>query len=626
MKILSGPVFHRYYNKLMLFNTVLVCVVALLYGSIASTMAFEYERLNQLSTYEETLSEITTIYNNKQNNFHTLMLTFYDNSEGFSAISNLLEYQSVKLSDLGAFDRQSINTMLRTLASKDSDIRAIIIYKAATDTFYIFNPAANVLQSLSPAVMEQTGFSQTELRRQLLGARDLSKMGALGFDENKSQHAYFLGGNLSTRTSSMIENPGKALVAFDEISLRRALFNKSFGFSGRFLITSLDGSIIFDSWQQYTDANGEARKFIDYAVLADSERSAKIDGKSVYLSAVVDEKRGFVSAYYVPKSEVDSQSMYFSRIILLGSIGFILVSITALLLSTRLMSKRVRDLETGMQQIGSNNLSYRIPLTGGKDEFTAIASRFNYMCDELEQSIKQGYVYQLRQKDAELYALQTSINPHFLYNTLEAIRYNLEYEGHSDSAEMLVLLSKLYRLQTKGAQIIPLRQEFELCESYLELFALRHDKNLAYWLDLPNDLARYAVPKFTIQPILENFLVSGMPRGNEGLVEVSAKLEADGREIVLTVIDNGTGIDPERLALIQKQLAEHEQTSGSGFGLSNVHERIRLVYGDDYGVSIENRVGQPGTVVTIRIQAMTVEEVNSGRFIGEGLDVSGTNS
>ncbi|MDD2375698.1 MAG: hypothetical protein PHQ55_09215, partial [Eubacteriales bacterium] len=91
MKILSGPVFHRYYNKLMLFNTVLVCVVALLYGSIASTMAFEYERLNHLSTYEETLSEITTIYNNKQNNFHTLMLTFYDNSEGFSAISNLLE-------------------------------------------------------------------------------------------------------------------------------------------------------------------------------------------------------------------------------------------------------------------------------------------------------------------------------------------------------------------------------------------------------------------------------------------------------------------------------------------------------------------------------------------------------
>ena len=169
-----------------------------------------------------------------------------------------------------------------------------------------------------------------------------------------------------------------------------------------------------------------------------------------------------------------------------------------------------------MTQIGSNNLSYRIPRSRRTDEFSFIAERFNEMCDELEDKVNKVYIYDLKQKSAELYALQASINPHFLYNTLEAIRGRLAMDGNIDAAEMVVLLSKLYRNQIKGKMFITLREEISQCNIYLELFSIRYDGNFQCSFDLPPEIMKYGIPKNTLQPILENYLFTESGRRTTG--------------------------------------------------------------------------------------------------------------
>ncbi len=598
--------FHYYYNKLMLLSTILICVFAILYGALASHSVYQNERMKLLKEYEEVLLELHSIYQTKQDDFYNLMLSFFDHSEGFDAVSHLLESENHTLSDLNAFDRQAIQSLLHEVCSKDKDIQAVVLYKSLTDSFIIYNPYARILQEVSGTPLFNE-LKQPSLNRQLIGVRDLSLTGAYGQYRRHTVYAYGLSGNLSTRNISMIKNPGKVLILYNVTGLQRALFNKNLPLSGRFLLTTLKGQIIFDTWQNYPEGNDPYTVFPFVDLLNGQQTTAIIDEELCVVSAVVNEKRGYIVAYYVPEKEIKKACSAYSRIILLGSYLFLVLGIFVFVLSTHLSTKRINQLEKGMKQVGSNNLDYRIPIGRTSDEFTAIAEKFNAMCDELEQTINQVYVYNLRQKTAELYALQASINSHFLYNTLEAIRVNLQEAGNDDAAEMIVILAKLYRNQTKGGMFVTLREELSQCNLYLELFSLRHDHILDTHLYLPPDLEQIAVPKNIIQPIVENFIVHAM-RGRHDCSLVMTAWREDG-DIFLQFDDDGTGIEPDHLTAIREKLANRQETSLSGFGLSNVHERLKIVYGDHYGLDISNHPDRKGVRVLLRIQALSLGEL-----------------
>jgi two-component system sensor histidine kinase YesM len=231
------------------------------------------------------------------------------------------------------------------------------------------------------------------------------------------------------------------------------------------------------------------------------------------------------------------------------------------------------------------------------------------MCNELESTINREYVNEIKKKNAELQALQAGINPHFLYNTLEAIRIKAIDDGSNNVAEMIVLLAHLYRSIVRDQTFIPIRKEINMCEMYLNIFSLRYASNLDYDINIEPQLMEYGIPKNLLQPIIENYFVHGIRLNNEyNRFTIHGFLA--GEDICFKFEDNGRGMNGARLMEVRNRLDSITKSDESSYGLSNVNERIKLVYGESYGIVVKSKEDS-NTEVTVRIRALTCGQLEN---------------
>ncbi len=215
---------------------------------------------------------------------------------------------------------------------------------------------------------------------------------------------------------------------------------------------------------------------------------------------------------------------------------------------------------------------------------------------------------QLRKAEFEL--LQAQINPHFLYNTLDAIVWSAEAGNQKQVVKMVGSLSDFFRTSlNKGKEIVTIREELQHVRSYLEIQQIRYQDILTYEIDVPEELFENEIPKITIQPVVENALYHGIKqkRGGGNITVTGYGQEQD---YFIQVKDNGIGMDEERLAEVIAGLSNNDTESKKIYGLYNVNERIRLDYGDEYGLSITSSYGE-GTTVTIRLPKKSTEIVKN---------------
>ena len=207
---------------------------------------------------------------------------------------------------------------------------------------------------------------------------------------------------------------------------------------------------------------------------------------------------------------------------------------------------------------------------------------------------------QKKLRKAEFEVLQAQINPHFLYNTLDAIVWSAEAGNQDQVVSMVGSLSSFFKSSlNKGKEIVSLRDELSHVRSYLEIQQIRYQDILIYEIDVPKELLEYSIPKITIQPVVENALYHGI-KNRRGLGRIIVKAADEGEKMVIRVEDDGIGMDEERLLEVRKALSENATESGQVYGLYNVNERIRLNYGEDYGITIESTKGV-GTCVMISL-------------------------
>lgn len=268
--------------------------------------------------------------------------------------------------------------------------------------------------------------------------------------------------------------------------------------------------------------------------------------------------------------------------VILSSIGF-----------SREYSKRLTNITGAIKKIHSGDLSARITLSDKNDELTEISKNFNTMCDDIEYSIEKIYIHEVKQKNAELRFLQAQINPHFLYNTLEAIRMRAAVYGAIDVSEMIYILATFFRNSLDRDTITTIEKEVEHCNLYLKLFQIRYQDRLKVSFNINPKLNSYSMVKLSLQPLVENAIVHGFDLdSNENCITISADFINDDIEIVLK--DNGKGITPTNLQSINDRLNHSDESTS--IGLSNVHDRLKLVYGARYGVSIESTLGVGTTI------------------------------
>jgi two-component system, sensor histidine kinase YesM len=328
------------------------------------------------------------------------------------------------------------------------------------------------------------------------------------------------------------------------------------------------------------------------------------------VSGVVDDKtRDFMLYELARIGSVNAQIQQSSDSWLLTEVvvmGFVFIfSILAVWFIASAISKPIRALQIMTTSVGEGNLDVRVE-SSNKDEITALGKSFNRMTEQLKELIEKERREQENLKKAEMKALQAQINPHFLYNTLDAIVWMAEANKSKEVIKIVGALSSFFRTTlSKGRDWITVNNEVEHVRSYLTIQKVRYNDILDYRIDVDQAMMDYSILKLTLQPIVENALYHGIKNKRaKGVIMIKGRMQ-EGGLMVFTITDDGIGMTPERLAEVQAELNDEQGemvVNESGFGLNNVHKRIKLYYGPEYGLAVESSVNT-GTRVTITIPA-----------------------
>lgn len=316
---------------------------------------------------------------------------------------------------------------------------------------------------------------------------------------------------------------------------------------------------------------------------------------------------GYQVQVAVPRGYVLSGSISSSVFILALSLLFIVILYVTLKKTFSKYQTQVVDLVETIHDIAQGEQGKRIDLTKKDQELLLIAETTNDMLDRLERNIHDIYQLELSQKDANMRALQAQINPHFMYNTLEFLRMYAVMENQDELADIIYEFSSLLRNNISNERETTLKQEVEFCRKYSYLCMVRYPKSIAYGFKIDPKLEEMRIPKFTLQPLVENYFAHGVDhRRTDNVISIKALKQEGYVEILVT--DNGRGMSAEKLAEIQTKLAQRtfEHTvdyseKRQSIGIVNVHERFVLYFGDRYNISVESMKHQ-GVRYRITIQ------------------------
>lgn len=278
--------------------------------------------------------------------------------------------------------------------------------------------------------------------------------------------------------------------------------------------------------------------------------------------------------------------------------------------STNRIVEPIQGLCKMTTEIGEGNFDITPP-KHNIEEIQVLTNSFQTMTWEIEKLLEDVKQQQKNLHLVETKLLQAQINPHFLYNTLDAIIWLAE-DGQTDQVvEMVSALSQFFRTTlSKGRDVITVKEEENHIDSYLQIQQFRYQDILEYKIEIQEELYDYVMPKLTLQPIVENALYHGIKnKRGKGMIRVSGSLEESGEAMVFVVEDNGKGMTEEELQRLQEalnlQIKSQDQQGAlprEGFGIGNVMQRIQQYYGEGYGITYES-FEEKGTKVTIRIAA-----------------------
>ena len=309
--------------------------------------------------------------------------------------------------------------------------------------------------------------------------------------------------------------------------------------------------------------------------------------------------------YYEVRGIQQSRAAYqtfFMNLVRFSLLGMGLLLLLVIILSyyiPRSITMPITRISRVTNQVAKGNLSVRAAAESGA-EARMLSDSLNAMIDKINELLDQVTTEQIRLRKAEFELLQAQINPHFLYNTLDTIVWLAEAGDQKRVVSMVGNLSDFFRTSlNQGKDIISIREELAHVRSYLEIQQVRYQDILRYEITVPEDLYEYKIPKITIQPLVENALYHGIKnKRGQGTITVTGERSENG--FVLYVRDNGIGMTQERLNEVRAGIQKLSYTGKEIYGLYNVNERIRLNFGETYGISIESTYGE-GTCVSISL-------------------------
>ena len=344
-------------------------------------------------------------------------------------------------------------------------------------------------------------------------------------------------------------------------------------------------------WENSSETNKESHKI---------EYNQEIAGEGVTLTAVFD-KAGLAADFRVTLS-----------LMLFALVVFLILFIVLAYFLARYLTEPITALSHIMAHSREKNRAVESPYMNRTDEIGTLYNQYQTMLEENNRYIKSEYENKMILMDTQMKALESQINAHFLYNTLEAINSLAEIEEAEDISVMALALGDMFRysIKTKGA-LVTLEKELAHVKNFVAIQQIRFDNGFRFEMDVPEELYSCRILKLILQPLVENALYHGLLHCNAGSsIYLSARKE--NKIIYFTVKDDGVGMASETLEQLQKLLEEKpkfgelSQHANESIGLKNINARIRLYYGEDYGLSVKSEQ-RCGTTVQIKIPDLAEE-------------------
>lgn len=571
-----------FFTRMLLICTSLLAAFSIIASIVVGFLSSKYEKSQFLKNYDLAMVNLSEAFSSHIESFSILAGRLLVNNKCDENLCSLLEASSYE--QVPADTRNHVITLLSSLCSSDRYLRGVLLYSPVEEMLYYYSDSQYHLQPASyqldaPGLAPYAGTKlDTSTIRDAVAAC------------TRSEETYDSFYGMTATLYRSPQNPlGYLILLYSTLEFDNILENYELDSTNHFVISSLDGLVYFQSGLGQDSGSG-----------------------TKYTNTLSDRRHDFQVSYEVDGHLLPKGPL--TGLIIMLALFVTVFSFLLYFITYYLSNRNINGILKGMQNFSLEELSYRIARPQGKNEFTQIIDGFNQMCDELQKNVERSYVYELQQKKSELYALQTSINPHFLYNTLDMIRSQILYGNTGSASQMLLLLAKIYRAQMNTEMFITLEEEAELCENFIVLYQNRF-QNFDYEFDVDDCAGRYALPKNTLQPLIENYFVHGIKSGkNDNLLNLAVTLDEskEGCFIHIILSNNGNEITDEQISQINEKLHSgiFKTDSSGSFALTNVYNRLRIAFGDCCSILLKSGENEIRFQIELTFPARTAEELS----------------
>ena len=535
---------------------------------------------NRVSEYmEQYLLQLSSAIDNKLETSIQLNAQLSVNAQ----LSEILQEYHSAPSDEKLNYRQDVENIFVTIMSIYDNIRSIYVFDNYGNEFYLRNRSGIGLE-----LLEQESWYQDALARQGAYVIFLDRHGG---EENTTIGIARSIVNIYDRQSY-----GVALVEIPYSILAETIYGgngKSNLQQGAIFIGDEQGNRIYatQSDDPYRDMGADE---IPPAGTAQT-RVFTADGEEIIRITCVSAKTGWRYDYVCEMKYLMRDMAQLQSIMTVLVLCVLLAAVCFLIVFSHRTFRPLGELVSAMQQVKEGRYAVKVE-TESNDEFRYLGQTFNDMASSIEELIQKVYSAQLMQKEAQLEVLQQQINPHFLYNTLDTINWMAQKYGADDISTMVRSLGNLFRAAVNSKEdLIPLKKELDVLKDYIRIQQIRFGDRLDFQLHVPDDISHIYVPTLCIQPLVENALKYALEFSDD-VCHITVTISEKDTVYQITVANTGSHFEDD---LIWK--LEHRQVTpqGSGVGLVNINSRLKLLFGDRFGLSIYNEEGMAIVLLSI---------------------------
>ena len=556
--------------------------VAMVSLAVFAMVAMNYTKKTVLQNAEEYSLQLI---NQVNNDIDSYMDYLRNTAVLISSNDDVQEYLFGMNSDKAQVER--ITAQFRTIMDTRADIVNIGII--ANDGSYLLNQGQLKMN-------ENISLNELEWVLEAYGNKGLTTISSSHVQnviDGRYEWVVTLSRGLRNKRTNQME--GVFFVDLNYSSISELCASISLGNKGYIYIVDEQGNLIYHPQQQLL-YSGLKKEKIEEVLESPEESFITEDGKLYCVSKSSDTGWTVVGVAYT--SELLKNSDETVRIYMLSAMAILLAALALAYILSNEITKPIKRLSKSMHEVEKGNFDYVMLEVDGDNEISRLSSSFNVMTSEIKHLMEQNVEEQRQKRKSELMALQAQINPHFLYNTLDSIIWMAEWGKNKEVVLMTSSLAKLLRQSISNQnELVKVEDEVEYTKSYLTIQKMRYKDKLEYEILVEPEILNFKVAKLILQPLVENAIYHGI-KYKEGKGKILIEGFRREKELVLRITDDGIGMQPDQLERIfEKRRIDRKRNS---VGVLNVHERLHLYYGQEYGLTFESEWGV-GTTVEIHI-------------------------